>query len=59
VVGRVKQSVLFNRLLYRAPKTSEGEEKSTIPPDVAAVWAENTRQLAEMLDRPLPDSWHG
>lgn len=55
LVGRVKESKLLNRVLYRAP--TEGLAEYPSPELIARLRRDHTR-LESLLGRPLPKSWY-
>jgi hypothetical protein len=56
LVGRIKQSRLVNRVLYKAPERTETE---ALPPELIARLRKDHDKLAALIGRPLPESWHG
>ncbi len=55
LVGRIKDSRLLNRLLYKAP--TEGLAEVPSPELIARLRRDHTR-LETLLERPLPKSWY-
>jgi hypothetical protein len=56
LVGRIKQSRLVNRVLYKAPERTKTE---ALPPELIARLRKDHDKLAALIGRPLPESWHG
>jgi hypothetical protein len=55
LVGRLKESKLLNRLLYKAP--AEGLAEHPSPELIARLRRDHTR-LESLLELPLPKSWY-
>lgn len=56
LVGRIKQSRIVNRVLYKAPVRTETE---SLPPEVIHTLRKNHEKLAALIGRSLPESWYG
>lgn len=55
LVGRIKQSRLVNRVLYKAPARGATESLS---PEVIRELRKDHDKLAALIGRPLPESWN-
>lgn len=55
LVGRIKESKLLNRILYREPTEGLAEKPS---PELVASLRKDHKRLEELIGRPLPECWH-
>ena len=55
LVGRIKESKLLNRLLYRAPTEGLAEKPS---PELIAALRKDHGRLEALIGRPLPECWY-
>ncbi|MBL7645018.1 MAG: sulfotransferase [Candidatus Hydrogenedentes bacterium] len=55
LVGRIKESKLVNRFLYKAPTEGLAEKPST---ELIARLRRDHARLESLIGRPLPQSWH-
>ncbi len=58
LVGRVKQSALLNRVLYK-PKAREELADEVLPDDIVQDFRKDHVRLEALLGRSLPASWYG
>ena len=56
-VGRVKQSPVLNKMLYKASPREE-DSMELLPADVVIQLREHHGKLAALLGKPLPASWY-